>query len=118
MAEKILTLEQFKKNFEWKGRQRARYSDIESRWNSRVVANGWDKRGAEGAKLYLARYGNEIGCEKLAALAYLAEANHRKEMAQVFWEKSYETYYGVKATPSKPKPVKDKPKFKLAPIDL
>lgn len=43
--------------------------EIIKRWNERVIANGWDKMGAEGAKAYLEKYGKNISNEKLLALA-------------------------------------------------
>jgi hypothetical protein len=30
---------------------------VEERWNSRVIANGWDEEGREGAEAYLAKFG-------------------------------------------------------------
>lgn len=48
---------------------------IDKRWMDRVVANGWDKMGEEGARLYLAKYGKNIGDEKREALAKVAEEN-------------------------------------------
>lgn len=42
---------------------------IIKRRNERVIPNGWDEMGAEGAQLYLEKYGKTIGPEKLQAFA-------------------------------------------------
>lgn len=44
-------------------------SDIAERWENRVVPNGWDEMGAEGAIAYLEKYGRGIKSAKVQALA-------------------------------------------------
>jgi hypothetical protein len=55
--------------------------DIEMRWNKRVVANGWDKLGEEGAELYLQKFGKGISDDKRNAIADFAESKGCKEFA-------------------------------------
>jgi hypothetical protein len=52
---------------------------VEERWNSRVVANNWDEMGTEGAKLYLEKFGKNIGNQKLQAFAEYAYSLGLKE---------------------------------------
>lgn len=52
---------------------------IIKRWNEKVVPNGWDKMGAEGAQLYLEKYGHNIGPEKVQAFADYAYSLGFKE---------------------------------------
>lgn len=63
--------------------------NLKDRWETRVVRQGLDKQGAEGAYAYLANYGKQIGAPKLIALARKAEAEGCREMAWVFWLNAY-----------------------------
>lgn len=49
------------------------WREIRDRWKERMVPNGWDKMGAEGAKAYLAKYGKGIGKDKLKVFSDYAE---------------------------------------------
>ncbi len=69
-------------------------SAINKRWETRVVAQGLDAQGADGARAYLARYGNNIAAPKVIDLALCAQANNADEMAKAFWIKAYELTFG------------------------
>ncbi len=69
-------------------------SAINKRWETRVVAQGLDAQGADGARAYLARYGNNIAAPKVIDLALCAQANGAEEMAMAFWVKAYELTFG------------------------
>lgn len=47
---------------------------IMDRWSKRVVPNGWDKMGAEGAKMYIDKYGKNISNDKLKDFAEYARS--------------------------------------------
>ena len=59
-------------------------NEIEKRWEERVVLNGWDQQGAEGAKAYLEKYGKKIGEDKLLAFADYATELGLTEFAKEF----------------------------------
>jgi len=59
-------------------------NEIEKRWKERIVANGWDKMGAEGAKTYLEKYGKKIADDKLLAFADYATELGLTEFANEF----------------------------------
>ena len=59
-------------------------SDIEDRWRNRIVPNGWNGMGEEGAKLYLKKYGRNISEEKLRNLANCAREHSCLDMAKGF----------------------------------
>lgn len=65
-------------------------SGIVERWNDRVVPNGFDKQGRDGATAYLAKYGKGIAAPKLVELALMAESVGATEMANGFWAKAHE----------------------------
>lgn len=69
-------------------------SAINKRWETRVVTQGLDTQGADGARAYLARYGNNIAAPKVIDLALCAQANNAGEMAKAFWVKAYELTFG------------------------
>lgn len=69
-------------------------SAINKRWETRVVTQGLDAQGADGARAYLARYGNNIAAPKVIDLALCAQANGATEMAMAFWVKAYELTFG------------------------
>ncbi len=69
-------------------------SAINKRWETRVVTQGLDVQGADGARAYLARYGNNIAAPKVIDLALCAQANGAEEMAMAFWVKAYELTFG------------------------
>ncbi len=69
-------------------------SAINKRWETRVVTQGLDAQGADGARAYLARYGNNIAAPKVIDLALCAQANGAEEMAMAFWVKAYELTFG------------------------
>ena len=69
-------------------------SAINKRWETRIVAQGLDAPGADGARAYLARYGNNIAAPKVIDLALCAQANGAEEMAMAFWVKAYELTFG------------------------
>ena len=54
---------------------------IVDRWNERVVANQWDKMGAEGAQMYLDKYGKNISNDKLKDFAEYARSLGLTEFA-------------------------------------
>ena len=70
-------------------------SGIRKRWQERIVANGWQEMGEEGATKYLDRYGQNIGAPKVIQFARHAEAEGCPEMAQGFWRKAYELELGL-----------------------
>jgi len=59
-------------------------NEIEKRWKVRIVSNGWDKQGADGAKAYLEKYGKKIGDDKLLAFADYATELGLIEFANEF----------------------------------
>ena len=60
----------------------AKITDIIKRWNERVVPNGWDKMGAQGAKNYLEKYGKNVGPEKLKLFADYAKSLGLNDFAE------------------------------------
>jgi bifunctional non-homologous end joining protein LigD len=73
-------------------------SAINKRWETRVVTQGLDAQGADGARAYLARYGNNIAAPKVIDLALCAQAKGAQEMAMAFWVKAYELTFGTSPT--------------------
>jgi HEAT repeat protein/uncharacterized protein YwqG len=69
-------------------------SGIRKRWRERIVANGWQEMGEEGAAKYLDGYGQNVGAPKVIQFARQAEAEGCPEMAQGFWRKAYELELG------------------------
>ena len=69
-------------------------SAINKRWETRIVTQGLDTQGADGARAYLARYGNNIAAPKVIDLALCAQAKGAQEMAKAFWVKAYELTFG------------------------
>jgi len=69
-------------------------SAINKRWETRIVTQGLDSQGADGARAYLARYGNNIAAPKVIDLALCAQAKNAGEMAKTFWIKAYELTFG------------------------
>lgn len=69
-------------------------SEINKRWETRIVAQGLDKQGAEGAQAYLARYGKNIAAPKVIDLALCADAKGAAGMGTGFWVKAYELTFG------------------------
>lgn len=69
-------------------------SAINKRWETRIVTQGLDSQGADGARAYLARYGNNIAAPKVIDLALCAQAKGAGEMAMAFWVKAYELTFG------------------------
>ena len=56
---------------------------IIKRWNERVIPLGLDEMGAEGAEVYLSKYGKGIGNDKLQAFADYAYSLGLKEFGDV-----------------------------------
>jgi rubrerythrin len=54
---------------------------VADRWESRVVANGWDEMGADGAMAYLVKYGKTMGEQKMEAFAEYADMQRKYEFA-------------------------------------
>ena len=73
-------------------------SAINKRWETRIVAQGLDVQKADGARAYLARYGNNIAAPKVIDLALCAQAKGAQEMAMAFWVKAYELTFGTPPT--------------------
>ena len=73
-------------------------SEINKRWETRIVAQGLDKQGAAGAQAYLARYGKNIAAPKVISLALCAQAKGFDEMALGFWVKAHELTFGITPT--------------------
>ncbi len=73
-------------------------SAINKRWETRIVTQGLDTQGADGARAYLARYGNNIAAPKVIDLALCAQAKGAQEMAMAFWVKAYELTFGAQPT--------------------
>jgi bifunctional non-homologous end joining protein LigD len=73
-------------------------SSINKRWETRIVIQGLDAQGADGARAYLARYGNNIAAPKVIDLALCAQAKGAQEMAMAFWVKAYELTFGSSPT--------------------
>ncbi|MCK5793097.1 MAG: ATP-dependent DNA ligase [Anaerolineales bacterium] len=69
-------------------------SAINKRWETRIVTQGLDSQGTDGARAYLARYGNNIAAPKVIDLALCAQAKGAQEMAMAFWIKAYELTFG------------------------
>ena len=69
-------------------------SVINKRWETRIVTQGLVEQGADGARAYLARYGNNIAAPKVIDLALCAQAKNADEMATAFWAKAYELTFG------------------------
>jgi len=60
---------------------RAMESAVAQRWEDRVVSNGWDRMGADGALEYLNKYGKTMGEEKMKAFAEYALFQGAREFA-------------------------------------
>ena len=73
-------------------------SSINKRWETRIVIQGLDAQGADGARAYLARYGNNIAAPKVIDLALCAQAKGAQEMAMAFWVKAYKLTFGSSPT--------------------
>ena len=73
-------------------------TDIQQRWQYRIVARGLHNHGANGARIYLSDYGKGIAAPKCIALARCAEAEGYPDMAAGFWAKAYELETGQIAT--------------------
>ena len=72
--------------------------DHESRWQSRIVAMGWDQQGQRGGENYLgSKWAKSIGADKCIAFARLAEAKGNLQFAVPFWRKAYEIETGCAA---------------------
>jgi rubrerythrin len=75
---------------------------VETRWQSRVIANGWDEYGAEGAREYLQKYGKTMGEEKMRAFAeYAKEQGAREFSAEMF--RNLEARFGYEYQEEEPK---------------
>jgi hypothetical protein len=74
-------------------------SDIYLCWESRIVSSNWYQDGAEGAQLYLARYGYEenIKSPKLYGLAAISEEMGYPALAYGFWAAAYKLDTGEEA---------------------
>ena len=70
-------------------------TDIQQRWQERIVARGLHKFGRTGAASYLSDYGRGIAAPKCIALARCAEAEGYPDMALGFWAKAYELETGT-----------------------
>ena len=90
---------------------------IRKRWQTRVVAQGLDKIGAQGASGYLDRYGKRIAAPKVIDLALCAQAEGCNEMAMAFWARAYELETGLVVVTDaavsglQPRMIEDKPSF-------
>ena len=73
-------------------------SSINKRWETRIVTQGLDSQGADGARAYLARYGINIAAPKVIDLALCAQAKGADDMAMAFWVKAYELTFGSSPT--------------------
>jgi len=69
-------------------------ADMEERWATRMVPNGWPEQGEAGARAYLERYGRGIKPDKCVHLARHAEHMGCPEVARGFWKKAYELETG------------------------
>jgi hypothetical protein len=63
-------------------------AEAEERWQGRIVANGWDQQGEDGAQQYLSVYGKSIGAPKCINLAFAALAHGCPEVADGFFKKA------------------------------
>ena len=55
--------------------------DIAKRWTERIVANGWQNEGRVGAMAYLEKYGRNISCDKVQAIADYARKQGCEDFA-------------------------------------
>ena len=60
--------------------------DALERWNSRIVAHGYDKRGIDGGNDYINNYGKSMGAPKCIALASVCDMMGAHETAMAFWQ--------------------------------
>lgn len=74
-------------------------ADINERWTTRIVEQGFDKKGRAGADEYLTKYGKGIQAGKAALFAVKAELEKQPELALGFWLKAYELETGKQADP-------------------
>ena len=58
--------------------------DVDQRWRSRVVPNGWHTMGKDGAREYVKKYGKGISIQKLEALAECARDHECEGVALGF----------------------------------
>ena len=70
-------------------------SDIQQRWETRVVAGGLHLRGAAGADAYISQFGNGMKSPKAVMFARMAELNGFQKMADRFWEQAYFLETGI-----------------------
>jgi hypothetical protein len=84
-------------------------SDILSRWDSRIVAQGLHVAGRRGAESYLGQYGKGLKSPKAVGLARCAEIKGFPLVAARFWEEAFYlatgnrgTFSGSAATPAAP----------------
>jgi hypothetical protein len=73
--------------------------DIRERWESRIVSNNWHQAGAEGARLYLQRYGRNVKSPKLYGLAAISEEMGYPALAYGFWAAAYKLDTSEEAPP-------------------
>jgi len=71
------------------------YTEIEKRWNERIVPNGWHTMGREGAAAYIKKYGKKMGEDKRQWFYCWANRQKCKEFAE-----------GIRSIGSKVKPDK------------
>lgn len=64
-------------------------ADITQRWHSRIVANGWNELGRDGAANYLAKYGRGISAVKAMHLGRCAERAGFPAVANRFFEEAF-----------------------------
>jgi ATP dependent DNA ligase domain len=72
-------------------------ADIVERWEGRIVPNGWQSRGREGAISYIAKYGKGMKAPKAIMFARLAEVKGFPLMAMGFFEEAFFLETGVRA---------------------
>ena len=64
-------------------------SAIAERWNTRVIPQGLDRLGKQGASAYLDAYGKGVAAPKVIELDICAEVMQATDMAAGFWEAAY-----------------------------
>jgi hypothetical protein len=73
-------------------------SDILSRWDSRIVAQGLHVAGRRGAESYLGQYGKGLKSPKAVGLARCAEIKGFPLLAARFWEEAFYLATGTRGT--------------------
>lgn len=68
------------------------------RWHGRIVPQGLEHQGVQGANYYLQNYGKGIGVDKLVKLARTAEFFEAIDLAYGFWLAAYRMAYGQEPT--------------------